>query len=203
MLWHNTSFYSIDNVTNTKDTTDQITFTPLSTSDENIDHSLRFKRGDVTKLRGSDPVDYSIHFAKEFYNSPFIGREYIFTSGQNNEGAEIELSVSEDHDDFVVETFDTPFTFTLTTKSTESVDNDPQIDYIPESKGNFSMDANEKMAITPDDWATTSAAGSFNTGEEQDDDSTDGKESDTPGFELFAVCIALISGMIWYKRRTQ
>ena len=203
MLWHNSSFYSIENVANTKDTKDEITFMPLSTSDENIDHSLRFLRGDVTKLRASDPLDYTIHFAKEFYNSPFIGREYIFTSGQNNEGAEIELSVSEDHDDFVVETFDTPFTFTVTTKSTESVDNDSQIDYIPESKGNFSMDANEKMAITPDDWATTSAAGSFNTGEEQDDDSTDGKESDTPGFELFALLLALIAGMIWYKKKKQ
>ncbi len=169
MIWHNTSFYAVENVTNTKDTEDEVTFSPRSSSDGPTDYSLRFRRGDVTKLRASDPMDYSIHFAKEYYNSPFVGREYIFTSGQNDEGAEVELYVSTDHDDLVVETYDLPFDFTVTTKSTESLEDDPQIDYIPESEGDFSMDSNEKMAITPDDWETTSTSGSFTTGEEQDD----------------------------------
>ena len=213
MLWHNTSLYTFENVTSTKGTQDEIIFTPRSTFDEVTDHSVRFKRGDVTKLRASDPLEYTITIAKEFYNSPFVGRLYSFTSDQNDEGAEIELYVSEDHDDFVVETFDSPFTFTVTTKSTESLDNDPQVDYIPESKGSFSMDANEKMAITPDEWATTSATGSFTTGEDQDDsdnepndqsddqtqddDSMD-ETSETPGFESMIIIFALLFSMVYY-----
>jgi len=212
MLWHNTSFYTFENVTNTKNTKDEIRFTPLSTSDEVTDHSVRFRRGDVTKLKASDPVDYTITIAKEFYNSPFVGREYSFTSEQNDDGAEIELYVSEDHDDLVVETYDTPFTFTVTTKSTESLDNDPQVNYIPESKGDFSMDANEKMTITPDDWSTTSASGSFTSGEEQDDaddESNDQTQEDdstkntdeTPGFESVLLFITIILGYIYYRRK--
>jgi hypothetical protein len=212
MLWHNTSLYTFENVTSTKGTKDKIIFTPRSTFDEVTDHSVRFKRGDVTKLRASDPLDYTITIAKEFYNSPFVGREYSFTSDQNDEGAEIELYVSEDHDELVVETFDSPFTFTVTTKSTESLDDDPQIDYIPESKEEFSMDANEKTAITPDDWATTSASGSFTTGDEQDDtddgpnDQTQGdgstKDTDeTPGFEGVILFIALILGLVYFRRK--
>jgi len=212
MLWHNTSLYTFENVTSTKGTKDEIIFTPSSTFDEVTDHSVRFKRGDVTKLRASDPLDYTITIAKEFYNSPFVGRVYSFTSDQNDEGAEIELYVSEDHDDFVVETFDSPFTFSVTTKSTESLENDPQVDYIPESKGSFSMDANEKMAVTPDNWATTLASGSFSTGKEQNDtddepnDQTQGDDSttvadETPGFEGIILCIALILGLVYYRRK--
>lgn len=211
MIWHNTSFYAVENVTNTKDTEDEVTFSPRSSSDGPTDYSLRFRRGDVTKLRASDPMDYSIHFAKEYYNSPFVGREYIFTSGQNDEGAEVELYVSTDHDDLVVETYDLPFDFTVTTKSTESLEDDPQIDYIPESEGDFSMDSNEKMAITPDDWETTSTSGSFTTGEEQDDtdqtddqtqddDSTDGT-SQTPGFEMILGILALLLISIIRRRK--
>ena len=213
MLWHNTSFYSFEDVTTTKDTTDEVTFTPLSTSDEKIDHSLRFKRGDVTKLRASDPLDYTITIAKEFYNSPFVGRVYSFTSGQNDEGSEIELYVSEDHDDFVVETYDSPFNFTATTKSTESLENNPQIDYIPESKGDFSMDANEKMVITPNDWSTTAVSGSFTIDEEQDDNDNETNDqsddqtqeddltddtSETPGFESIILILAIIIIQLYY-----
>ncbi len=205
MLWHNTSFYSFENVTTTKDTADQITFTPLSTSDVATDHSVRFKRGNVTKVSEGDILEYSIHFVKEFYNSPFVGREYIFTSGQNDEGAEIELYVSEDYDDLVVETFDSPFTFTAITKSTESLDNNPQIEYIPESKGDFSMDANEKMVVTPDEWATSSATGSFSTSDESDDQNQDNTSSDelsdTPGFGVIAVFFSVFIGLIFYRRK--
>ncbi|MBS3802785.1 MAG: hypothetical protein KGY65_08565, partial [Candidatus Thermoplasmatota archaeon] len=204
--------YTFENVTNTKNTKDEIRFTPLSTSDEVTDHSVRFRRGDVTKLRANDPVDYTITIAKEFYNSPFVGREYSFTSDQNDDGAEIELYVSEDHDDFVVETYDTPFTFTVTTKSTESLDSDPQVNYIPESKGDFSMDANEKMTITPDDWSTTSASGSFVSDDEQgdaDNESNDQTQEDdstknadeTPGFKSVILFMTIILGYIYYRRK--
>jgi len=133
---------------------------------------------------------FSITIAKEFYNSPkLVGREYIFTSDQNEEGAEIELYISDDYDDLVVETYDTPFTFSVATKSTESLENDPDIDYIPESKGDFSLDANDKMEITPDDWATTSVSGSFTTGDEQ-----------TPGFE-FVLVIGIIALFLILKRK--
>ncbi len=217
MLWHNSSLYTFENVTNTKDAKDEITFTPRLISDGNTDHSVKFRRGDVTKLRASDPLDYTITIAKEFYNSPFVGREYIFTSGQNDEGAEIELYVSEDHDDLVVETYDIPVTFTVTTKSTESLVDDPQIDYIPESKGDFSMDANEKMTITPDEWATTSPSGSFTTGEEQDDADNEPNQSDdqtqdddsmdetseTPGFESMIIIFALLFSMVYYLSKKE
>ena len=201
MLWHNTSFYSFENLTNTKDTSDKITFTPSSTSNATTDHLVRFKRGNVSKLSANNLLNYTIHFAKEFYNSPFVGREYIFTSGQNEKGSEIELYVSEDHDDLVVETFDFPFTFTVTTKSTESLDDNPQIDYIPESKGNFSIGANEKIVVTPDEWATTSASGSFSTDGESEDQNPLDESSDTPGFEVIAVFLSVIIGLIVYRRK--
>jgi len=205
MLWQNSSFYSLENVSNTKNTKDEITFSLRSSNTETKDYSIKFRRGDVTKIRASDPMDYTISIAKEFYNSPFVGREYIFTSDQHDEGAEVELYVSEDHDDLVVETFDVPFTFTVTTKSTESLEDDSEIEYIPESKEEFSMDANQKMAITPDDWSTTSSSGTFTSGEEQtDNESKDGKSIDdliqTPGFELLLGVIALLF-VITVKRK--
>jgi len=98
------------------------------------------------------------------------------------------------------------------TKSTESLENDPQVDYIPESKGDFTMAANEKMAITPDDWSTTSASGSFISSEEQDDadnESNDQTQEDdstkntdeTPGFESVILFITIILGLIYYRRK--
>ena len=212
MLWHNTSLYNIRNVTNTNNTEDEILFTPLSTSDGITDHSVKFRRGEVTKLRAGDSLDYTITLVKEFYNSPFVGRQYSFTTDQNDKGSEVELYVSEGHDDLVVETYDSPFTFTVTTKSTESLENNPQIDYIPESKGDFSMGANEKMAITPNDWSTTSTMGSFKTDEEQDkndnetNDQTQNDDftydpSETPGFESIILILAIIVGQLYYWRK--
>lgn len=198
MLWSNSSFYTLENISCTKDTEDEIMFSPRSSNADVPNHSISFHRGDVTKPRAGDPSDYTITIAKEFYNSPKpVGREYIFTSDQNQEDAEVELYVSDDYDDLVVETSDTPFTFSVTTKSTESLEDEPDIDYIPESTGDFSMEANEKLEVTPDDWATTSAAGSLTTGDEQEQK----KEGDTPGFELIALFIALLSGIIWYHKK--
>jgi len=71
------------------------------------------------------------------------------------------------------------------------LENDPDIDYIPESKGDFSLDANDKMVITPDDWATTSVSGSFTTGNEQ-----------TPGFELILGLFALLF-VVLIRRKKQ
>jgi hypothetical protein len=148
-------------------------------------------------IRALDPMDYSISFVNEFYNSPFIGRIFKFTSGQHEEGAEIELYVSDDYDDLVVETFAIPFSFTVTTKSTESFDDDPDIDYIPESKDDFTMDANSKLVISPNDWATTEVSGAMSTsGSQQQDDTTQ-----TPGFELTIVLFAIICGILLMKKR--
>jgi len=209
MLWDNSSFYALDNASCTKDTKDEVTFTPRSSNAGTPDYSFKFLRSDVTELRGMDPLDYSITIAKEFYNSPkLVAREYIFTSGQNDDGAEIELYISEDYDDLIVETFGTPFSFSVTTKSSESLEDDPDVDFIPKSKEDFSMGANEKLAVTPDDWATTSATGSFTTGDEQQD--TDDQTStdddnildiNTPGFEVFVFMISLLFCLIWGKRR--
>jgi hypothetical protein len=194
MVWINNSCYLLDNVSCTKGTKDEMTLTPRSQPASDSTHSLRFKRGDITDIRALDPMDYSISFVNEFYNSPFIGRIYKFTSGQHEEGAEIELYVSDDYDDLVVETFDTPFSFTATTKSTESFDDDPDIDYIPESEGDFTMDANSKMVVTPQDWATTEVSGAMSTGNYQDD-------TQTPGFELTIVLFAIICGILLKRKR--
>jgi len=194
MLWDNSSFYALDNTSCTKNTKDEITFTPRSSNAGTPDYSFKFRRGDVTELRGLDPLDYSITITKEFYNSPkLVGREYIFTSDQNEEGAEIELYISDDYDDLVVETYYTPFIFSVATKSTESLEDDPDVDYIPESNGDFSLDANDKMVITPDDWATTSVSGSFTTGDEQ---------TQTPGFELILGLFALLF-IVLIRRKKQ
>ena len=111
--------------------------------------------------------------------------------------AEVELYVSEDYDDLVVETFDTPFSFTVTTKSTESFDDDPDIDYIPESKGDFTMDANSKIVVTPENWATTDVSGSMATGDDEQQDDT----TQTPGFELCVMLIAVICGVLLMRKR--
>ena len=208
MLWHNSSFYAVENMTSSKDSEDEITVTPRSSFDNSIDYSLRFRRGDVTKLRASDPIDYTITLAKEFYNSPFVGREYKFTSDQHEEGAEIELYVSDDHDDLIVETFDTPFSFSVITKSTESLDEDPDIDYIPESTDEFSMEANEKLVVTPQDWATTSASGSFTSDQDQDNTSDQNQEDNsddvtqTPGFGFVVLLLSLIIGVLYYRGKS-
>jgi len=192
MVWANMSCYFLENMSCTKDTEDEMTLTPRSLRGADPSHSLKFKRGDVTGIRASDPMDFSITLVNEFYNSPFVGRMFTFTSGQHEEGAEVELSVSEDHDSLVVETFDTPFSFTITTKSTESFDDDPDIDYIPESTGEFTMDANSKFMVSPKDWATTDVSGAMST----DDDTTK-----TPGFEFAIVFIAIICGILLMRKR--
>ena len=204
MLWHNSSFYNIKNVSCTKNTKDEIIFEPKSKNKDISDHSLKFKRGDISKLNLDNSVNYTINIAKEFYKSQnTVGREYIFSSSKNKKGSEIKLYVSDDYDDLVVETFDTPYNFTITTKSTESLEENPDIDYIPESKMSFSMDANEKNSFSPDDWNTTSSAGSVSTNNTQDQDNQDQNNEDkteTPGFGIVIVFIALF-GLIWYKKR--
>ncbi len=190
ILWDNSSFYALENTSCTKYTKDEITFTPRNSKAKTPDYSFKFRRGDVTKLRGQDPMDYSITIAKEFYNSPtLVSREYVLTSGNNEEGDEMELYVSDDYDDLVVETYDEAFEFSVMTRSTESLKNDPDIDYIPQSKGEFSLEANDKMVITPENWATTSASGSFSTSNEQ-----------TPGFEL-VLCIFAILFIVVIRRK--
>jgi len=214
MLWHNSSLYTFKNMSCTKDTEDEIIFTPLSSSKDMNDHSLILKRGNVQKLRGIDPLHYSITFVKEFYNSPKkVGREYVTTSNQNDDGAEIELFVSKDYDDLVLQTFDTPFSGTISLKSTESVENDSSLGFIPESTGVFSLDANETLVVTPEDWKTTSASGALinddaeqdqqdDTQQDQQDESTD-ISTQTPGFEIYLVFLVLILGMLFIKKRKQ
>jgi hypothetical protein len=208
MIWDESSFYALENVINAKETIDRIQFSPRTSNAGTPDYTFRFQRGDVTKLRDSDPMDYEITIAKEFYNSPFVGREYTFTSGQHEQGAEVELSISDDYEDLIVETFDVPFSFTVTTKSTESLEDDSEIDFIPESKDDFSMDANEKITITPEDWATTSRSGSFLTDENQDDtgnqnpdDDTTEDEKQTPGFGILFIIFALLFVIAVRKRK--
>jgi hypothetical protein len=155
-------------------------------------------------------MDYTIRFAKEFYNSPkLVGREYIVTSGQHEKGAEIELYVSEDNDDLIVETFDTPFSFSITTRSTESLEDDPDIDYIPETTDEFSMKANEKLVVTPQNWATTSASGSFSSGEDETSDKNEtqndnplGGFPDIPGFEVLIFVVAIFIGLLNYRQQS-
>jgi hypothetical protein len=197
MVWIDNSSYLLENISCTKGTTDELTFAPRSLKGSDSMHSLKFTRGDLTSIRAMDPIDYSISFVNEFYNSPFVGRLYTFTSGQHEKGAEIELYVSDDYDDLIVETYDTPFSFTVTTKSTESFDNDPDIDYIPESKGDFTMDANSKMVVSPEDWATTKVSGVISLGDTKQQDDT----SQTPGFELTIVLFAIILGILFTRKR--
>jgi hypothetical protein len=200
MVWANMSCYFLENVSCTKDTKDELSLTPTSLQGTNPSHSVKFHRGDVTDIRANDPMDYSISLVNEFYNSPFVGRIYTFTSGQHEEGAEVELYISDDQDNLVVETFDIPFSFTVTTKSTESFDDDPDIDYIPESTGDFSMDANSKMVVSPENWKTTDISGSISTGNYQEQDDTDDDSTETPGFEIFFVIVSLLL-IIFYKNR--
>lgn len=197
MVWINNSCYLLENMSCTKDTKDEMTLTPRSLQGIDSTHSLKFTRGEVTGIRAIDPMDYSISFVNEFYNSPFVGREYTFTSGQHEKGSEIELYVSDDYDELVVETFETPFSFTVTTKSTESFDDDPDIDYIPESKGDFTMDANSKMVVSPENWATTKVSGVVSMGDYQKQDDTTG----TPGFELTIVLLAVICVILLMRKR--
>jgi len=194
----------------TKDTEDTITLSPQSLRGLDGGHSLKFRRGDVTGIRANDPMDYSITFANEFYNSPFVGRTITFTSGQHENGAEIELTVSEDHDDLVVETFEFPFSFCVSTKSTESFEDDPDIDYIPQSKGNFTLDENSKTTVSPKDWGTTEILGVISEGTYQAPDGSDSSNGDTtddttqtPGFELPLLMIALICGILLIRKRKQ
>jgi hypothetical protein len=208
MVWSNLSGYFLENVSCVEHTEDELSFIPRSSKGNNPAHSLKFRRGNL-ELRGSDPLlqgdlpDYSITLVKEFYNSPkLVGREYIFTSGQHEEGAEVELYVSDDYDELVVETFDTPFSYSVVTKSTESLDENPNIDYIPLSKGNFSMDANSKMTVSPENWSTTAALGSMTTSDEQQEgNNTSDDTAQTPGFELCLLLIATLIGLFWRKKR--
>ena len=197
MVWINNSCYFLENMSCTKGTKDEMTLTPRSSQGTDSTHSLKFTRGDVAGIRALDPMDYSISFVREFYNSPFVGRIYTLTSGQHEEGAEIEMYISDDHDDLVVETFDTPFSFTVTTKSTESFDDEPDIDYIPESTGDFTMDENSKLVVSPEDWTTTEVSGAMSTSSYQQQDDT----SQTPGFELTIVLFAVIFGILFMRKR--
>jgi hypothetical protein len=58
------------------------------------------------------------------------------------------------------------------------------------------MKANDKMVLTPMDWATTSATGSFTI----DDTSQSDDTPQTPGFELILMLISLIGFILWKKR---
>jgi hypothetical protein len=191
MIWDNSSFYALDNTSCIKNTKDEITFTPRNSNAATPDYSFRFRRGDVREIGGQNLLDYAITIAKEFYNSPkLICREYIFTSGQNEKGAEIELYVSDDYDDLIVETYDTSYEFSVITRSTESFEDNPDIDYIPQSKESFSLNANDKMVITPDDWATSSTSGAFSAGDDQ-----------TPGFELILGIFAILFVLFVRKKK--
>ncbi len=212
MLWDNSSFYALENVSCSKDTVDKVTCSLLESQASSSERSVRFRRGDVTELRASDPMDYTIRFAKEFYNSPkLVGREYIVSSSEHENGAEIELYVSEDYDDLIVETFDTPFSFSVTTRSTESLEDDPDIDYIPETTEEFTMKANEKLVVTPENWATTSVSGSFSSSDSQSSDGDSDKNEtkdgspldglpDIPGFEIVLFVTAIFIGLLYTHR---
>jgi hypothetical protein len=212
MLWDNSSFYALENVSCSKDTVDKVTCSLLESQASSSERSVRFRRGDVIELRASDPMDYTIRFAKEFYNSPkLVGREYIVTSSEHENGAEIELYVSEDYDDLIVETFDTPFSFSVTTRSTESLEDDPDIDYIPETTEEFTMKANEKLVVTPENWATTSVSGSFSSSDNQSSDGESDKNEtnngspldglpDIPGFEIVLFVTAIFIGLLYTHR---
>jgi hypothetical protein len=209
MIRANNSCYFLENVSCTKGSEDELTLTPRSLRGTETSHAVRFRRGDVTSIRASDPIDYSVTLVNEFYNSPFVGRIYTFTSGQHENGAEVELSVSDDYDNLVVETFDAPFSFIVTTKSTESFNNNPDIDYIPESTGNFTMDANSKIMVSPENWETTDISGSISTTDYQRQDDTDivndnknDETIQTPGFEICLV-IVTFSLIIVYKKRKE
>jgi len=204
MIWINNSSYFLENVSCTKDTKDELTLTPRSLRGTDSMHSLKFKRGDIASIRANDPMDYSITFANEYYNSPFVGRMFTFTSGQHETGAEVELYVSEDYDDLVIETFDDPFSFSVTTKSTESFDDDPSIDYIPYSLGNFSMDANDKTVVTPTNWSTTSQATAMqdaSSEQNNEQDSIKDESDQTPGFEIIGMIIVILIAVIILERK--
>jgi hypothetical protein len=195
--------YMIEDVPCVKGTTDEIIFTPRMNNENILNHAVTFRRGDVIKLRASDPSDqtdnagYTISFVKEFFNSPTrIGRQYTYTSYQYDENTEVELYISDDFDDLVIESYNAPLNFTIETKSTESLDEHPDLDYIPTTIETFSMDANDKMVLTPTDWATASAAGSFTS--DENGHTTDTPQ--TPGFVLVMMLIAIIIGIIWKKK---
>jgi len=65
------------------------------------------------------------------------------------------------------------------------------------------MDEDDKMAITPDDWTTTSTSGSFTTGEEQDDTENEKQDetSKTPGFEMVLGILALFIVFVMRRRK--
>ena len=205
ILWDNSSFYALENVTTTKGTKDTILFQPRISQAKTPDYSFRFRRGDVTQLRAEPPpeeeevpqsplpLDYSITIVKEFYNSPkLVCREYTFTSDQTIKDAEIELFISDDYNGLVVETYDTPWTFSVTTRSTEPLEDDPDIEYVPESTSTFSMDAHDKITITPVDWASTSASGALTTAKEQ---------TQAPGFEVLLAILGIIVIVVMKRRK--
>ena len=214
MLWDNSSGYIIENMSCTKNTVDKITFSPKISNEHKTDHTLTFRRGDVTKLRAQDPLTYSITIAKEFYNSPtLIGREYQFLSNQHDENAEVTLSVSEDYDDLIIETTTTPFAFSVITKSTESLSGEKKFTFIPQSIQNFSMNKNETFVITPQNWSTTQQNSSFITDQNQ---TTGGNQSSnendqnnkndtiqTPGFEFILFFLSLIIGIFYQEKKKQ
>ena len=82
------------------------------------------------------------------------------------------------------------------------MENYPTLDFIPESKGDFSLDANDKMMVTPDDWATTSVSGSLTVSDGQQDSDSMDDTGQTPGFEmLLGIFSLLIVVYIQRKKR--
>ncbi|MFO7678055.1 MAG: DNRLRE domain-containing protein, partial [Thermoplasmatota archaeon] len=216
ILWDNSSFYALENVTTTKNTKDAVTFSPRPSQASIADYTFGFRRGDITMLTEDTPpeeeevpqsplpFEYTITIAKEFYNSPkLVGREYKFGSYQNTKDAEIELYISDDYNGLVVETFDTPFSFSVTTRSTESLDDEPDIEYIPQSTDTFIMDEFDKKMIAPVDWASTSSSGALASTQDFEESSSPKDELDqTPGFEVL-LCILALAVIVVIKRREQ
>jgi hypothetical protein len=193
LLFDNSSMFSVDEASCAKGSEDSIILTP----DSNYNgHSFRFKGDDIGSVRGNDPVDCKITIAKEFYNSPkLIGREYSFTSESDGNGKDFELTVTDDYEGIEVVNFGNPIDFSIITKSTESFENEPDIDYIPQSQGDFSLNKNKSVTLSPKSWNTTSQnAAVTELGAEK-------SENGTPGFGLVIVLIGIIIIMFLVRKR--
>ncbi len=197
-LWDEDSFYSLENASCEKDSEDVLVFSPIGSSSQQSGYSMRFVRGELIGIRGNDPLEYSLMFGKSFElrgNEAY--REYKFSSsGESN--SDVEVMVSEDMEDIVVESFDSGLEFSLATRSTESLLVDPSLEFIPESVGEFSLESYEKTLFSPKSWETSEVSGSFSS---SSDTQSSAQDDQVPGFESILVLCAVGIYLMFFERK--
>jgi len=197
-LWDESGFYELSNASCEKGSEDILVVSPSQSSSQQDGYALRFIRDDLVGLRASDPLDFSLKFGKEVsLRGSEAYREYVFSASAAKD-SDVEVSVSGDRDSLVVESFGSALDFSVLTRSSESLLENPNLEFIPKSFGQFSLGQFEKTSLSPESWQTDEVSGAFSSSDELQPESSDDQ---VPGFEVAVLVAAIFICLVFLKKK--